>query len=82
LDELEGYHYPEPKELNVDEKGKDMLPVDQLNHQLDSLRYLICMTLQAHNQRAPNVPSIETKKSDNPFENIIKRKRKTEESWT
>jgi hypothetical protein len=49
---------------------------------MDAMRYCSIMTLQAHNQRAPNVPSIETKKSDNPFENIIKRKRKTEESWT
>jgi hypothetical protein len=82
LDEIESYHYPEPKELGIDQGGKDLLPVGQNDHSCDAMRYCSIMTLQAHNQRAPNVPSIETKKSDNPFENIIKRKRKTEESWT
>lgn len=40
LDELEQYHWPEPKELRTDQDEKDPNPVAQNNHALDSARYL------------------------------------------
>lgn len=41
LDEIEMYHYPEPKDLDPDQDSKKEKPVDQYNHALDALRYLI-----------------------------------------
>jgi len=40
LDEYEMYHYPEEKELNPNQDGKDELPVDQANHCMDCERYV------------------------------------------
>ncbi len=80
LDEIESYHYPEPKELGADQSSKDQLPVGQDDHVMDAMRYCTCMTLGKN--ITPIVPSHERKRSDNPFENIIKRKRfQQSESW-
>jgi PBSX family phage terminase large subunit len=81
LDEFESYHYPEPKELGIDQSSKDMLPVGQDDHCMDAMRYCTVMTQKAHCQRVPMVPSDEKKKSDNPFENIIRKRKNTSEVW-
>lgn len=39
VDELETYHYPEPKDLKPDQDSEDQLPVGQNDHCLDSIRY-------------------------------------------
>lgn len=39
LDEIENYHWPEPKDLKPDQDEKDLNPVKQDDHSLDSLRY-------------------------------------------
>mgnify|MGYP001578957111 FL=1 len=44
LDELETYHWPEPKYLTGDQSSKKTRPVDQNNHCLDANRYVTVMT--------------------------------------
>jgi phage terminase large subunit len=39
MDEIESYHWPEPKDLKPDQDEKDPNPVAQNNHALDSARY-------------------------------------------
>lgn len=43
LDELETYHYPEPKDLSIDDNAKETLPVQQHDHALDTVRYVSVM---------------------------------------
>ena len=78
-DEIESYHYPEPKELGPDQSSKDMLPVGQDDHSMDCMRYGTVMTLGSN--ALPFVPKESKNKSDNPFENIIKKRKLKQESW-
>lgn len=39
VDEYNVYHYPEKKDLKIDEASKDQLPVDANNHSIDADRY-------------------------------------------
>lgn len=57
IDELETYHYPNPKDLKPDQDGKDMNPVGQNDHALDAVRYLVIMTTRSNNKLTPKVPS-------------------------
>ena len=40
IDELDTYHYPEPKDLGPDEAAKDQKPVGANDHAIDADRYL------------------------------------------
>lgn len=40
LDEYSTYHYPEPKELGIDDNAKEIVPVDANNHFMDASRYV------------------------------------------
>lgn len=57
IDELETYHYPEPKDLKPDEAAKDMKPVGQNDHALDADRYVTISTYtlgqEKHGARVP-----------------------------
>lgn len=56
LDEVETYHYPDPKDIRPDRDIKDDSPVKQNDHMMDAKRYCIVSTLGAENQRAPKQP--------------------------
>jgi len=58
IDEFSMYHYPEVKELKIDQDSKDQLPVDANNHLMDSLRYVNFYLHNAvENKTAPKSPS-------------------------
>jgi PBSX family phage terminase large subunit len=74
MDEMEMYHWPEPKDLKIDQDEKDPNPVAQNNHALDSARYITISTvrsLEATEQmrrRQPHVPSDAPKKVEHAVE--------------
>lgn len=76
LDELDSYHYPEPEDLNPDDRAKEALPVEQKDHLMDAERYVSLATLTFHERRAPSVPSEEKPKQESPHQHIERLKRK------
>lgn len=58
MDEMDTYHYPEPKDLGPDQSGKEMNPVGQADHALDANRYVIIMTHRANIKNVPTVPNM------------------------
>lgn len=44
IDEMEMYHWPEPKDLTVDQDAKELNPVKQNDHCMDANRYVSVMT--------------------------------------
>lgn len=56
LDELDTYHYPDPKDLKPDQNAKEAPPVDQNNHCCDSFRYVTLMTHRNYAKISPKVP--------------------------
>lgn len=56
LDEIEVYHYPEPKDLGPDDDGKDENPVDANNHCNDADRYVTISTFNLTGMNQPRVP--------------------------
>lgn len=85
IDEIDSYHYPEPEDLDPDDKAKEALPVEQHDHAVDADRYLSIMTFQTHEKRSPAVPSDKPKR-ETPHELVerLKRKRRTThgEEWS
>jgi hypothetical protein len=63
-DELETYHYPEDKDLKPDQDQKEIVPVDQTNHCLDSDRYCTISTYLSTIKRKVIVPDEERKQMD------------------
>lgn len=55
LDELETYHWPEPKDLTSDQSSKKIRPVDQNNHCLDANRYITVSLIHKTNSRTLRV---------------------------
>ncbi len=84
LDELEGYHYPEPEELDPDDKAKEALPVEQNDHAMDADRYISIMTFQSHERKAPLVPGEETRETQHQRIERLKKKPRTSgtERWS
>jgi hypothetical protein len=58
LDEVDTYHYSEPKDLGPDDKDKEQNPVDQDNHAMDTWRYATLMTYYSADKKAPHVPGL------------------------
>lgn len=56
LDELETYHYPEPKDLGPDEAAKDQKPVGANDHALDADRYVTISTATIAKSLTPRAP--------------------------
>lgn len=77
LDELDTYHYPEPKDLGPDDNAKDQKPVGQNDHALDADRYVTISTYNLGKTRPARVP--EEKKPEESNQARIRRlmKRKT-----
>jgi len=61
-DEYSVYHYPEPKELKIDQDSKDQLPVDANNHLMDTTRYVTAYIESAVERK------VEPKSPTNPGE--------------
>lgn len=58
IDELDTYHYPDPRDLKPDQDAKEAKPVDQNNHLMDSVRYCLVMTTQSHVKLHPKAPGL------------------------
>ncbi len=56
VDEIETYHYPNPKDLKEDQSAKDEKPVDKDNHAMDAMRYVIMGTRDMTHKYKPTVP--------------------------
>jgi PBSX family phage terminase large subunit len=66
FDEYQSYHYPEPKDLKIDEDEKEQVPVDKNNHSIDADRYVTMYLTQAVEQRkVPVTPSSGDKEPPN-----------------
>ena len=62
MDEVEGYHYPNPEDKGPDRSDKETLPVDKANHAMDCLRYITMATHRLQDLRKPlntDIKSIE-----------------------
>lgn len=70
-DEYNTYHYPERKELKIDDDSKDQLPVDSNNHGCDCDRYVTMYLENAvTNMKTPFVPEA----SERPRANLARLK--------
>ena len=63
IDELDTYHYPEPEEIAPNKSAKELNPVGQNDHALDSARYITVMTYKSQGKIAPKNPE-DIKKPD------------------
>jgi len=83
IDEYEQYHYPEPKDLKPDQGVKDMLPVDQANHCMDTERYITIRTFNIGKKK--NRVIIEkdkpTKSAYVPFDKDREKLLKRSKNW-
>lgn len=77
LDEIDSYHYPEPKDLGPDESIKDQKPVGQNDHALDADRYCTIMTYKTGTKHTPKVPSVGNAKKNESAQQRIARLKKT-----
>lgn len=75
LDEIDVYHYPEPKDLGPDESVKDQKPVGQNDHALDANRYLTIMTYRTGAKLSPKVPEEVTKRQETNQKRIARLKK-------
>ena len=55
IDEMETYHYPDPKEVKADTNLKDMMPVKQDDDIVDSIRYLTISTIRSNIKKTPKI---------------------------
>ena len=56
VDEIDTYHWPDPKDLKPDQDEKNPNPVAQNDHVLDAIRYVTVSTIDLHLRRDPYVP--------------------------
>lgn len=83
LDELDTYHYPEPKDLGPDDKAKDQKPVGQNDHALDADRYVTVSTYNL-TRSAVSLPQEKREKESNQqrIQRLMKRKASGQsENW-
>ncbi len=84
LDEVETYHYPEPKDLKADQKSKDELPVQQADHVMDCERYITMGTYESKGRLQAIVPE-EAAKVEDQFKRLerLRRPRRSNgsENW-
>ena len=85
LDEMENYHWPEPKDLKPDEDEKDPNPVKQDDHALDALRYcLVSIARKRVDKLTPKVPQKKVKQAETVearLKRLKKKKRTGTERW-
>lgn len=73
LDEIETYHYPEPKDLTSDQRSKDELPVRQADHAMDCDRYITIMTYESRGRLRAHVP--DERQPEDQFKRLERLKR-------
>lgn len=56
LDEMETYHYPEPKDLKPDQDAKDLKPVGQNDHAMSANRFITLKTYRSGLKHVPHSP--------------------------
>lgn len=71
LDEIETYHYGEPKDLGPDDKDIEQNPIKQDDHAMDADRYCTIMTYRSADKKPPHVPGLKPRNESN--EQRIKR---------
>jgi len=86
LDEIEGYHYPNPEDRGPDKSDKETLPVDKANHAMDCLRYITMATHRLQDLRKPTIADTKSIEQENDIYRRIemhKRRPKTSrfENW-
>lgn len=83
-DELETYHYPEPKDRKPDQDDKEAPPVDKDNHCLDADRYISIHTHKIiKRQVSDKLPDDPSKmRHDQRLEWLKRRKSHQTERWT
>jgi phage terminase large subunit len=75
MDEMETYHYPEPKDLKPDQNAPLTKPVDVDNHAMDALRYVVMGTYLLTRPRLPSQPGNKHTKDLLPHERIARVKK-------
>jgi PBSX family phage terminase large subunit len=76
IDEIDSYHYPEPKDLKPDQDIKDQTPVQQHDHALDADRYISIMTYLGSKLHKPTVAvEVREHKEEDQFKRIERLKR-------
>ncbi len=75
LDEIDTYHYPEPKDLKPDQNIRDQTPVQQNDHALDAERYISIMTHTGFRVHKPVVPTENRERKEDQFQRIERLKR-------
>lgn len=84
LDELDTYHYPEPKDLGPDQDAKDQKPVGQNDHSLDADRYCTISTYNLTKHHSVVAPEEKKDKESNQqrIRRLMKRKSASQsENW-
>ena len=86
LDEIENYHWPEPKDLKPDQDDKDPNPVKQDDHAIDALRYvMMSIARKSTNKSSFKVPRLGVKPNEETIEQKLRRlknrKNKQTEKW-
>ncbi len=76
IDELESYHWPEPKDLKPDQDEKRQNPVKQDDHACDAMRYCFVSILPRRDKKIEMKVPDETKKQSESVEQRLKRLRK------
>lgn len=82
IDEMETYHYPEPKDLGPDDNSKELVPVDQSNHCADANRYCTISTYHSNLSHKVFVPG-ETRPDETAERRLARlKKRSNQESYS
>ena len=55
IDQMDTYHYPDPKDLKPNQNSQEAKPVGQNDHACDAIRYLIVMTARSNVKYIPKV---------------------------
>lgn len=76
MDEVDTYHYPEPKDLGPDQDAKDQKPVGANDHALDADRYVTISTYRLSKNNKPRVPEEKqaTESNQKRLQRLMKRK--------
>jgi PBSX family phage terminase large subunit len=80
LDELDSYHYADPRDVKPDQDEKAPKPVKQNDHAMDAVRYLSIMTYKGFTTAKPFVPKEKNKLTGMAYDRSIfsNRSKKTE----
>ncbi len=76
IDEIDTYHYPDPKDIKPDKDIKETKPVGQNDHVMDADRYCIVMTHRSNIKSSPKIPNqIKVRNEEEKIKKLTKSKR-------